>query len=169
MKWMLLIVGVVLGASLLILLIGVLLPVKHVASRTQTFHAPPDHVWKTITSLSELTQWRKDLKRVEVLPDRNGLPSWKETDSHGNIIPFEVLESVPSQRLVAKIVDPALPFGGTWTYELRPTPDGSALTITENGEVYNPIFRFVSRFVMGHTRTMDDYLAALKARLEKAA
>jgi hypothetical protein len=33
------------------------------------------------------------------------------------------------------------------------------LRITEDGEVYNPVFRFVSRFVMGHTATMDKYLA----------
>jgi hypothetical protein len=33
--------------------------------------------------------------------------------------------------------------------------------ITEDGEVYNPIFRFMSRFVFGHTHTMDAYLRAL--------
>jgi hypothetical protein len=33
--------------------------------------------------------------------------------------------------------------------------------ITEDGEVYNPVFRFVSRFILGHTRTMDFYLRAL--------
>jgi hypothetical protein len=33
--------------------------------------------------------------------------------------------------------------------------------ITENGEVYNPLFRFVSRYVIGHNRTIDAYLRAL--------
>ena len=33
--------------------------------------------------------------------------------------------------------------------------------ITEDGEVYNPIFRFVSRFVFGQTRMLDAYLRAL--------
>jgi hypothetical protein len=33
--------------------------------------------------------------------------------------------------------------------------------ITEDGEVYNPIFRFVSRVVMGHTAMLDSYLRAL--------
>ena len=33
--------------------------------------------------------------------------------------------------------------------------------ITEDGQVYNPVFRFMSRFVFGHARTMDAYLRAL--------
>ena len=32
------------------------------------------------------------------------------------------------------------------------------VTIVERGEVSNPVFRFVSRFVMGHARTIEDYL-----------
>jgi hypothetical protein len=43
---------------------------------------------------------------------------------------------------------------------------GSELRITEEGEVYNPIFRFVSRFIMGHTATIDSYLSAVRKRLE---
>jgi hypothetical protein len=38
------------------------------------------------------------------------------------------------------------------------------VTITERGVVYNPIFRFVSRFLMGYTATMKTYLNALARR-----
>ena len=41
---------------------------------------------------------------------------------------------------------------------------GSDLTITEDGEVYNVIFRFMSRFVFGHHATMDAFLKNLQAR-----
>jgi hypothetical protein len=33
--------------------------------------------------------------------------------------------------------------------------------ITEEGEVYNPVFRFISRFVIGQTRTIETYLRDL--------
>lgn len=39
------------------------------------------------------------------------------------------------------------------------------LTVIEDGEVYNPLFRFVSRLIIGHTATIDVYLAALHKRL----
>ena len=36
--------------------------------------------------------------------------------------------------------------------------------ITEDGEIYNPIFRFVSRFVMGYETTMKQYLSSIGRR-----
>jgi hypothetical protein len=66
------------------------------------------------------------------------------------------------RRHVDRIADPSLPFGGRWIYDLASDGSGTALTITEEGEVYNPVFRFVSRFIMGHTRTIDRYIADLQ-------
>ena len=63
------------------------------------------------------------------------------------------------------IADKDIPFGGTWDYRIEQDGTGSRITITENGEVYNPIFRFVSRFVLGHTATLDKYLTALASKV----
>jgi len=77
---------------------------------------------------------------------------------------WKPIESIPPARLVTKIAD-KLPYGGMWTYELAPDGPGTSLRITEDGEVYNPIFRFVSRFVMGHTATIDASLRDLGKKL----
>jgi len=45
-----------------------------------------------------------------------------------------------------------------WTYTLVPAGDSTTLRIVEDGEVYNPIFRLVSRFVLGHNFTIDQFL-----------
>lgn len=78
---------------------------------------------------------------------------------------YEIVEDQPGQRLVSRIADKNLPYSGSWTYQLEAVPEGTRLTITENGEVYNPIFRFMSRFVFGHTSTMEQYLSSLQKRL----
>jgi hypothetical protein len=55
-----------------------------------------------------------------------------------------------------------LPFGGRWEFDITPAgADASRVTITERGWVSNPIFRFVSRYVMGHTASLEAYLRAL--------
>lgn len=41
---------------------------------------------------------------------------------------------------------------------------GSRGRITERGEVYKPVFRFVSRFIIGHAATASAYLKSLGAR-----
>jgi len=99
---------------------------------------------------------------VEALPPVNGQPSWREFDKYDHSIPYEVVESTPPQHLTTRIADLDLPFGGTWTYEITPQANGgTVLRIAENGEIRNVFFRFVSRFFMGYTKTMEKYLNAL--------
>jgi len=74
-----------------------------------------------------------------------------------------VLAEVPT-RLVTRITDRSLPFGGSWEYLVTGDGNGSRVQITGHGEVYNPVFRFVSRFIMGHSATASASLKALGAR-----
>jgi hypothetical protein len=166
LKWLLRLIVALVASVLLMVAIGASLPQKHVASRSVSLRQSPEAVWKLITGPPD---WRPDVRSSQALPAREGHRVWQETDKHGQTITFEEVESTPARRLVTRIADPNLPFGGTWTYEITPTAQGCALTITENGEVYNPIFRFVSRFVIGHTSTIDAYLKALTAKLASGA
>jgi hypothetical protein len=40
--------------------------------------------------------------------------------------------------------------------------------ITEKGEVSNVLFRFMSRYVFGHTSTIDSYLTALAKKFNES-
>jgi hypothetical protein len=40
---------------------------------------------------------------------------------------------------------------------VAPRGERTLLRITEEGEVYNPLFRFMSRYVFGHYRTLEQY------------
>ncbi|HET9402704.1 MAG TPA: SRPBCC family protein [Candidatus Acidoferrales bacterium] len=165
MKWLILIVAGLIAVVGLVALIGALLPQNHVATRAAKFRRSPQELWRAITNISDFPSWRPGVKSVERLPDREGHMMWLERTSH-DAIPYEAIESSPPDsggkaRLVGKIADPKLPYGGTWTYEVTPAADGTELRITERGEVYNPIFRFISRFIMGHAMTINHYLAAL--------
>jgi hypothetical protein len=163
-----LLLGVILFLIALVLVvvaIGAMLPKEHISTRAARFHQAPDMIWAAITDYSKFPSWRKDVVRVEALPEVNGKPVWREIDSHGNAIPYQVMVMVPPRVLVVRIADAKLPFGGTWTYEISSAPDGtSLLRITEDGEIYNPIFRFVSRFLMGYSMTQEKYLQALGAK-----
>lgn len=164
MKWLLVVVAVIAALILAVVVIGTLLPKEHTATRAARFKEPPSVIWQAITDYDKFPEWRRSVARVEPLPPVNGKPSWAEYDKHGDRIPFEIVELAPPQRLVARIADPNLPFGGAWTYEITPANGGSTLRISENGEVRNPVFRFVSRFVIGHHATIDEYLKALGAK-----
>lgn len=162
MKWLLIIALVIAIPLLLVVGIGALLPEQHIVSRTVILRQSPDLVWSQITAPPT---WRREIKAYQELPSRDGHRMWVETDRHGQMITYEAVESLPPQRLVVRIADPTLPFGGSWTYVIVPQGAGSAITITENGAVHNPVFRFVSRFVIGHSSTVDAYAKALQKQL----
>ena len=94
-----------------------------------------------------------------------GQPSFRETNAHGTMT-FVISESLPDRRVVTTIVDEGQPFGGRWTFELEPESEGAAtrVTITEDGWVNPPIFRVLSRYVFGHTATIEAYLGNLEKR-----
>jgi len=157
--------GSIIALVVIVVVIGWMLPVRHSATVARTYKASAPALFGLLTDVPSFPTWRREITKIDVLPDENGHRRWKETTKNGPPITFMVERSVPNQLLVGRIADPTLPFGGTWTYELTPAGDGSTtLRITEDGEVYNPIFRFVSRFVMGHDATMKQYLSAVGNR-----
>ena len=168
MKWLLIVVLMIAVPLLLIVIVGATLPEGHLVSRTAWIPQPPDRVWAVITGPPD---WRPNIRKYEELPRVNGARAWRETDSHGQTISYQgseetlTLGGATIRRLTTRIADKNLPFGGTWTIDVAPQNGGSTVIITEKGEVYNPVFRFVSRFVIGHTATIDSYLKALHARL----
>jgi uncharacterized protein YndB with AHSA1/START domain len=152
-------------AVLLVVLIGVFLPVRHTATVDRELAASPDEVWSVITGVERFSEWRPGVDRAERLEPIQGWPAWREEGPEGPIT-FAVAALEPRRRLVTEIVDEGLPFGGRWTYLLEPVGEGTRLTITENGFIYNPVYRFVSRFFMGYEGTAQTYLDALEARVE---
>ncbi len=158
MKWVLIVLAFLMLLVAVIAVTGMLLPKRHVATRSSRFKQPPQAIWEAITGPPD---WRSDIRGFENLPPRNGRRSWAETDKHGQIIAYESLEEIPQSRLVTRIATEKLPFGGTWTREIKPLADGCELTITEAGEIYNPIFRFMARFIFGYSGSIETYLKAL--------
>lgn len=144
MRWILWIVASLIAIAGLLAVVGYFLPVNHEASRSAEFSKPPAEVFALVSDLKNYSSW------------------WPE----GAETRVAVVESVPPSRFVTKIDEPDAPFGGTWTMEIVPTPTGSRLTITERGEIYNPILRTLARFVFGYTSTMESCLQAAQRRLE---
>jgi uncharacterized protein YndB with AHSA1/START domain len=162
-SWLLRIVIGLVVIIAIVVIAGYSLPKGHTASRTAHLPAPPEKVWATITDFQSFPAWRKDVKSVTVLPTENGKRSWREDGKNG-VVTYAADAWEPPSHFVARIADTGLPYGGSWVYSISPNATGSTITITENGEVHNPVFRVVSRF-MSQTATIDAYLSALANKL----
>jgi hypothetical protein len=163
MRWIIYIAAAVALIALVVVVAGAMLPKAHSVSRSAQVAMPPAALFGLLADVSNYRSWRPDVKSLHTLPDKDGRPAWVE-ESGGMKIPMTFDRVDAPSLLVARIDSAALPFGGTWTYRITPAAGGSALTITEDGEVSNVLFRFMSRFVFGHTATIDAFLRNLKNR-----
>jgi hypothetical protein len=117
---------------------GAMLPRSHRASRTLRTGRPPADVWTAVIAATA-----------------------------ASTVPADTIESRPPNRLVTKVKDTEKMFGGTWTFDISPADRGSAVTITEDGWVANPIFRFMAKYVFGHHATMDATLKQVAKALDE--
>jgi uncharacterized protein YndB with AHSA1/START domain len=164
MRWLLLIAAILVGAVAVAYVAGSLVPRDHHAARSVLIHQPPAAIWAVITDYGAATRWRPDVLRLRPLPQDPRRDVWEETDQHGSAVPFETVAEEPPHRLVRRIADPQLPFGGTWTFDLAPRGQATVVTIREDGAVRSPMFRFFAAVLMGYTARLDTYLRNLGRR-----
>lgn len=145
------------SVALIVVMIGAMLPQRHIATRSASFHAPPERLFALISGPQD---WRPDVRSCELL-SQDGRSYQREISQRGETILYEIMQSRPPLAIQRRIATPNLPYSGTWTFALEPMGATTRVRVTEDGEVYNPIFRFVSRFILGQTATQDTYLRAM--------
>jgi hypothetical protein len=160
MRIALLILGVIVLLIAAVVLTGYMLPKHHIASRAAIFRATPDQLFALIASQQN---WRPDVLHAELDNGPNGQRLLRETTRDGNKMTYAITAANPPNSLTRTIIGKNLPFDGSWTYTLTPTPNGTTVRIVEDANIYNPVFRFMSRFILGYTGSMDKYLQALAA------
>ena len=169
MRIVLITVGALIALVMIAFVVGMLLPRDHVAGSSIVVPQPADTVWRTVRDIGGVTAWWSDVSSSQRVADSAGREVWEQKAS-GFTMRLIVTEDVPPRRLVMTIDTTAdAAFGGTWTYEITPADGGTRVSVTEAGYVSNPLFRFMSRFVMGYYSTQDKYLRALARKFGSAA
>ena len=148
--------------------IGAMLPQNHVATGSAMVAAPADKVAVLVREVGRYPEWRSRVSAIEVR--QRGIDDVEYDEvSGGDRIRFRLTEPEHARRFESAILDKTLPFGGRWTILLEPEGVTTRLTITEHGIVRNPLFRFVSKLLIGHDSTIRTYLADLRKAVASLA
>jgi hypothetical protein len=145
------------------------LPREHVAMETVELPAPPAEIYKIVRDLEGTPTWRTGVTAVEALPPRGDRPAYRQLGDDGPLT-LEVVEDVPGKRFVTGIADLGLPFGGRWVFQIEPSASGGTrLTLSEIGDIPNPLLRLFAHYVFDLDAGIDQYLADLQARLSRSS
>jgi hypothetical protein len=157
-------------AALIVAVLGVVtaigwkLPAEHRIAREAELPHGPDTVWAAISDFPALPAWMPGIRRVHRLDAIEGRERWRYETAEGDMTIEVVMRSAPTE-LTIRSVSSDLAFGGIWTHRISPANAGSLLSITEQGWISNPFFRFMYRYVFAHATTPDEALAALRRHL----
>lgn len=165
MKLVLTVVVAIVALVAVVWCIGLVIPRQHVAARSALFSKSPQQVWALLGNLPGYSHWAPEVTGVKRLADHEGHPVYALEGKWA--MPLEIEAAEPPRRMVTRIADPNLPFGGTWTWEIVPEGGGARVIVTERGEIKPPPMRTMARFVFGYTSTMDTYLKALGNGLQE--
>ena len=160
-QWTLTVLLLLVAAAIVAYGLGERLPAEHTFVASSTINASQARVWELIVNVDAQPSWRTGLKSVEELPTDTGRRRWAEHYS-GMRMSFVLLDNQPMTSRVVQMEPCGEPFDGSWTFQLLPQDDGrTAVTITEHGHIYSPLFRFISHYITGDTYQQKRYLADL--------
>ncbi len=141
---------------------GLFLPKSHTVTKTIHLNYDIENVWVYITNVQQYPKWLHRVKKVEVVSTNpQGLTSWQEHYQYDKPTMFQIKESYPYSNLVIKTADLETPFTGKWIINLKEEENGTLLTITEQTEIYNPIYRSLA-YMRGQDSNLDEYVTNLK-------
>lgn len=156
--WVILVISILF--LLIPVMIGLLISPFQQVTRVELIKASADEVWKALTDLPRQTQWRSDLKSMQMVDDDAGL-RWIEQSEDGKAITLRKLKETPPKELLLEMRQRGCK--GTRQACLNAVPGGTRVTFTEMLETHTPIGRIKARLGGAPDRSLDHFIQQLKA------
>lgn len=158
-------VGIVVLLILVPFLIGLLLSPYQRATRVELVKAPINDTWGTLSDLSRQTEWRSDLKSVQLKDDDEGM-RWIESLAQGGKITARKQKEVLNKELVVQLSKGAQVIG-TREAVLSAVPGGTRITFTETAVTKNPWQRLTMHMGSKVDKHLQTYIEQFKARFNR--
>jgi uncharacterized protein YndB with AHSA1/START domain len=154
MKFVLWLLGALVGLVVLLLVIGFFLPSEFRVERSVLINAPAERVYPLVATPREWTRWsvwneRDPNMQIEYSGPESGAGaawSWKsETEGNGEM---EFTEATPPQRVVYVLRFPDMGMQSTGLMTVTPAEGGVQVTWTNEGDMGgNPLNRWFGMFM----------------------
>lgn len=146
-------------------LIGLMLSPYQRATRVELVKAPIDATWGALSDLSRQTEWRTDLKSVQLKDDDDGM-RWIESLAHGGKVTARKQKEVPNKEIIVQLSKGEQVIG-TREAALSAVPGGTRITFTETAVTKNPWQRLGMHMGAKVDKHLQNYIVQFKARFAR--
>lgn len=151
---------VIAGLIALVFVVGLLLPKQREYIRSAQFNSPVERVFDLVADVGTQATWRSDVKEIKVINQN----TWTEVPKKSTPITFRTKQKIANQVFHIEIIEPKN-FNGYWLGSFAPTSTGTKVVFKEVVTIGNPFARVMSLVFVDLDKTMDSYMADLKAKL----
>ena len=129
--------------------------------------APSEVVWSAIADVARMSEWSPECRKIFVLGspksgvgtrmlgiNKRGFVFWP---TMSKVIRFE-----PNKAVAWKVRESA----ATWTYELKPTPDGTRLTGRRDLDAFSSLTKLAAPILGGAVSHDGELTAGIRTTLE---
>lgn len=141
-------------------LIGLMLSPFQRATRVELVKAPIDATWEALSELSRQTEWRSDLKSVQLKDDDEGM-RWVESLAHGGKVTARKQKEVLNKEIIVQLSKGPLVIG-TREASLNAVPGGTRITFTETAVTKNPWQRLSMQMGSKLDKRLQSYIEQFK-------
>ncbi len=146
-------------------LIGLMLSPYQRATRVELVKAPIDATWGALSDLSRQTEWRTDLKSVQLKDDDEGM-RWVEHLAHGGKITARKQKEVLNKEIIVQLSKGSQVIG-TREATLSAVPGGTRITFTQTAVTKNPLQRLSMHMGSKIDKHLQSYIEQFKARFAR--
>ncbi|WP_298609533.1 SRPBCC family protein [uncultured Thiothrix sp.] len=158
-------VGVLVLLIVVPFLIGLMLSPYQRATRVELVKAPIDATWGALSDLSRQTEWRTDLKSVQLKDDDEGM-RWVENLAHGGKITARKQKEVLNKEIIIQLSKGSQVIG-TREAVLSAVPGGTRITFTQTTVTKNPWQRLNMHMGSKIDKHLQSYIEQFKARFTR--
>ena len=138
-------------------------PVEFQVEMSADIKARPEIVWAALTNISTLPDRDDDISEVELLEaDQEGPLRWKVVRGETSVMIYRRQVAEPYQRLVLVIDGGNMGIEGSFRYDLRPTDQGTSLTVVEQSQVQDLMLRAAFALAGGRDQVLRAQLTEIK-------
>ncbi|MCG3133255.1 MAG: hypothetical protein HMLKMBBP_00380 [Planctomycetes bacterium] len=136
------------------------IPPDHTAAAEIAIRRAQREVWERVRDFAAWHTWAPGVKSVETGRSSDGRERVVLRMGR-HAVPLVVEREERLRRLVTRIDDATLPFGGTWTWTFSTDGGACRVRIEEEGVIRSPVLRALAKQVLGYDATIKAHLKAL--------
>lgn len=126
---------------------GLLLEPSYQNTYTVTLPVSSDTLWQQLVTPKPRAIWDGQIQSTEQLArtdkDDDEQLRWKDIYPNQTEINYSIKADAKAQTLLRKVDDPSLPIHFSWSILLESSKSGTVVAIEEQGQVNNPIVRYL--------------------------